>query len=193
MNFKCLGDFKFYENVPEEVIKKYEGRVPNELLEIWKKYGFGTFANGYMKIINPDDYMQVLEESYFASDIAIPIFATGLADIIVWQKEKYVCLIKYRKHQAPIYLSNFNNFIGNYIGNFNTPETIEYFDKKTIEFLDHSQYETAVKLLGELEYDECFGYVPLLALGGAEKPESLAKGKIKQHIQIITHLVGRME
>ena len=39
-------------------------------------------------------------------------------------------------------------------------------------------------------YDECFGYVPLLALGGKEDVEHLKKVKMKEHIAVITQLTG---
>ena len=51
-------------------------------------------------------------------------------------------------------------------------------------------YQAAVERLGKLEFDECFGFTPLLGLGGFEKPEFLDKVKIKEHIAIICYLVG---
>ncbi|WP_420912016.1 T6SS immunity protein Tdi1 domain-containing protein [Listeria cornellensis] len=50
-----------------------------------------------------------------------------------------------------------------------------------------------LKKLGTPAYDECFGYVPLLALGGAEKVENLQKVKLKEHILLISALVGTIE
>lgn len=47
--------------------------------------------------------------------------------------------------------------------------------------------------MGVLKYDECFGYVPLLALGGSEKVENLKKVKIKEHIKLITQMVGKIQ
>ncbi len=47
--------------------------------------------------------------------------------------------------------------------------------------------------MGELEFDESFGYTPLLGIGGSEKIENLEKVKTKEHIEIITQMVGRIE
>lgn len=55
------------------------------------------------------------------------------------------------------------------------------------------KYKDAVAKLGELEFDECFGYTPLLGLGGSEKTENLEKVNTKVHIELITQLVGRIE
>ena len=41
--------------------------------------------------------------------------------------------------------------------------------------------------------DECFGYTPLLGLGGSEKTENLEKVNPKVHIELIAQLVGRIE
>lgn len=50
-----------------------------------------------------------------------------------------------------------------------------------------------ISIYGKLNYDECFGYVPLLGLGGPEKVENLQKVKIREHIELISQLVGRIE
>lgn len=38
-----------------------------------------------------------------------------------------------------------------------------------------------------------FGYVLLLGLGGSEKVENLKKVKIKEHIELIMQMVGKIE
>ena len=73
MRFERLNDFVYFSEVEENCIRKYSEKIPTELLEIWKEYGFGAFFGGYLKVINPDDYMDLLKESYFRSDVAIPI------------------------------------------------------------------------------------------------------------------------
>jgi hypothetical protein len=60
------------------------------------------------------------------------------------------------------------------------------------EFFTIEQYDEAVEKYGELEYDECFGYVPLLALGGNESVNNLKKVKMKEHIALIYNMVGEI-
>ena len=60
-----LKDFKKEKEMPEEVIERYRDLVPKEMIEIWKKYGLGSFMNGYLRVINPDDYKKLVEETYF--------------------------------------------------------------------------------------------------------------------------------
>ena len=62
---EMLKDFKKEKEMPEEVIERYRDWVPKEMIEIWKKYGLGSFMNGYLRVINPDDYKKLVEETYF--------------------------------------------------------------------------------------------------------------------------------
>ena len=54
-------------------------------------------------------------------------------------------------------------------------------------------YNKAIQKYGEPAYDECFGYVPLLGLGGKDTVDNLKKVKLKEHIYIINDLVGPVE
>ena len=48
-----------------------------------------------------------------------------------------------------------------------------------------NQYYKAVNEHGNLLYIECFGYMPLLALGGDEDTDNLKKFQILEHIALI--------
>ena len=91
-----LKDFTRVATVPQEVIKKYKDQVSEELVQIWKEDGLGTFLDGYLKVINPDEYLELVQETYFRGDISIPIFATAFGDIITLEKKKYLGIIKYK-------------------------------------------------------------------------------------------------
>ena len=82
-----FSDFTKHKIVDEDVILKYKDKLPKELIETWKKYGFGSFLNDYLKVINPDDFLDILERSYIRYEQAIPIFTTLLGDIICGKKE----------------------------------------------------------------------------------------------------------
>ena len=67
----------------------------------------------------------------------------------------------------------------------------EFYQNKLAHF-EIPKYKEAVEKLGRLEHDECFGYVPLLGLGGPESVDHLKKVKPREHIEIITQLVGKI-
>ncbi|MCC5803779.1 hypothetical protein H7H33_18365 [Rossellomorea vietnamensis] len=58
-----LEDFKLHTNAPNEMIEKYRNQVPKEMIELWRNYGLGTFMQGYLKSVNPNEFKEVLVES----------------------------------------------------------------------------------------------------------------------------------
>ena len=96
-------------------------------------------------------------------------------------KDRYIGIVKYRYGDFDVIDDGFDFF----------------FDELTNGELDDDelnikQYKAAIKKLGNLEYDECFGYVPLLALGGKESVNNLKKVKIREHIAMIYEFVGEV-
>ena len=183
-----FNDFKLEKKVSNETIEKYKNKVPKELIEVWRKYGFGSLLNGYLKIVNPEDYKEVLVESYIQTEdepieFTSVIFATGMGDLLIWEyvDEEYgnLVLLNYRKGKYSIIDSSLEFF-------FDDLQSKNYLEK----YLDWNPYTDVTKKLGIVSYEECFGYVPLLALGGKEKVENLPKVKLKEQIYIITDLVG---
>lgn len=178
---EVLKDFVRVAEVSNDLIQKYRELLPVEVITLWQEYGFGTFKNGYFKIINPDDYKMLLENSYFKGDVSIPIFATAFGDLVIWEEGKFVSIVKYRYSDFDVIIEGFEHF----------EETI-LDEELADEFYTFEKYNKAVKKHGFLEYDECFGYVPLLAMGGKESVNNIKKVKIREHIALITSLEGQI-
>lgn len=174
-----LENFVKMAYMPQEVIEKYQNQVPAELLQIWQEDGLGTFLDGYLKVINPDDYLELLQNSYFRGEISIPIFATAFGDIITWEKNEFLGIIKYKDGTFDIFLENLSLFI-------------KFLPDKsfTDDYFDIPLYKKAVAKHGQLAYDECFGFVPLLVLGGAKDVEHMDKVKALEHIYLMYQLTG---
>lgn len=183
MRYEILKDFQFEREVPQEVMQKYKDSIPEQLLYVWKEFGFGSFMNGYLRVINPDEYQELIDDFYFNSHISFPIFTTGMGDIIVWREGRYITFINYRKQDIEGLGATFDYFFDDLLND-------EYLDDS---FNGLKQYNKAVKKYGVPAYDECFGYVPLLGLGGAEKIANMEKVKLIEHLQVIIHLLGPIE
>ena len=178
MELKALLDFEFYSKVPDEIIMEYKGKIPEQFIEIWKNYGFGTFLNGFLRIINPNDYMDFTQKSYFEKK-SIPLLVTALGDIIVWEDNAYFFILQYR-------YNNFSSLARGFKVFEKLLDEAEYFFRK----VQAKNFNEALQLLGVPAYDECFGYVPLLSLGGAEKPENLQKVKLREHLELMYQMQG---
>ena len=187
---KLLARFPQYtivEKPAPELVARYRDRVPPELVEVWEQYGFGTFCDGYLKIVNPDDYAGVLTDTYQLTSTAAPapplvLFATAMGDLLIWEIG-YLALVDYRHGQTHIVAKNLSLLFRNLADGEETL-TEEFF---------WEPYPAARARLGEPAFDECFGYVPLLALGGPEVAENLEKVKLREHIALIGQFTGVLE
>ena len=74
---------------PAALCGKYGSVLPPELLNVWRGYGFGTLLDGCLKIINPDEYQDLLRDTYALGDSAIPVFATAFAGLLTWEKGRF--------------------------------------------------------------------------------------------------------
>ncbi|KEZ53658.1 T6SS immunity protein Tdi1 domain-containing protein [Metabacillus indicus] len=181
-----FSDFNKVSEVAERTINKYKDVLPEELIETWKIYGYGTFLNGYLKVINPDEFSSIVSGSYLRSEGTIPIFSTSMGDIILFEQDEnqefYVVMINYRKGKTKVIASNYSLFL-RFLED-------DGFRRKVLEWLP---YHEAIKEYLEPAFDECFGYTPILGLGGQEKVENLKKVKLKEHILIINEFMGPVQ
>lgn len=180
--------YTIIERPSAELISRYRDLVPAELVAVWEQYGFGSFCDGYLKIVNPDDYADLLEDTYqhtstsaSSSTVPLVLFTTAMGDLLVWERG-YLVLIDYRHGNTKSVGKNFKVLFKNFADS---------------SYLEHDlfwePYPAALEKLGEPAFDECFGYVPLLALGGAEKVEHLQKVKLCEHIALIGQMTGILE
>jgi hypothetical protein len=129
---------------------------------------------GYFKIINPDNMQELLEETYIMPFDDIPVFVTGMGDIIVCDSEGNFVILDYRHQRIKVIWTD--KEIGwDYFFD-------DFFQKR---YWQWNPYFDAVEKYGEPEYDECFGYEPLLSLGGKENVENLKKVKYEVHLTLM--------
>ena len=191
--FKPFADFKLHKPADSAVIEKYTNVLPHALINIWKEYGFGTFAKGFLKTINPDEYQELLNETYMSDNNPIPIFTTALGDIVIikdfiGKKEKgyWIRTLRYREGEENTLrvmpsLDDELGFFAKVLTDTNTYKNLFFW----------GDYIEAVKEYGTIpEYDECYGFVPLLGLGGPREVENMQIVKIKEHIMLIKEKVG---
>ncbi|SNT40405.1 hypothetical protein SAMN05444672_12010 [Bacillus sp. OK838] len=182
MSNNAFEGFILEENIDKEVIDKYKEKIPEQITEIWRQYGFGSILKGYLKLVNPDVFEELLKDVYIRSEDAIPLFATSMGDIIVWEKGRYLNLLNFRKGNVNVISAGFDFFLDDLNDN-----------SFIVEELEWNPYPEAVDKYGEPDFDECFGYTPLLGLGGPDKVENLKKVKLIEHIYLISQFMGPIE
>lgn len=179
-----IADFVAHAPVPGEIIEHYRGRVPEELIELWENYGYGTFAHGFLRVIDPKLYEAEVGDCIGKTQgdgIAIPIMVTGLGDLITWEPSAGVVGILYRELRTVGLNTTLDNFL--FMVDLDGPEELS-------DNLHWDIFPEAVTAHGELPYDQSFIFVPLLSMGGERKVENLHKRETVASIQVAVDLQG---
>ncbi len=176
-----IADFVPHAPVPREIVDEYRGRVPDELIEVWETYGYGTFGEGFLRIIDPNLYEAEVGDCIGKTQgdgIAIPVMTTGLGDLITWEPSVGFIAIMYRLGDTQALGRTFEGLI------------LFLEDEILLEDLKAEIFPEAVAAHGELPYDQSFIFVPLLSMGGEAKVENLHKRDTIASIQVAVDLQG---
>ena len=68
---------------------------------------------GYLKVVNPEDYQELLKETYFRGNISVPILVTAFGDIVTFEEGQYIGMVKYKNGNFAMLAKNFKRFIQN--------------------------------------------------------------------------------
>lgn len=182
-----------HSDVSIETINKYKGKLPDELLNIWNIMGYGIYENGFIQLVNPDDYNFVFKYIDKLLEPSIVFAITAMGDLLIWEGNKNwtiapnegnrVKQIDVRKCKSRV------------IGEIDFVFDILLGDDYGISgknFFDSKPYLDIKDKLPTLEYGQCYGYVPALALGGKVSNKNLQVVDAKTYIDIIGQTVGKI-
>lgn len=181
------------KSVPDNLIEKYRGILPDELIYIWEQMGFGIYENGFLQLINPDEFEFVFQHIDKLLNPTIVIGITALGDLIVWEgnegrtvaiDEGNRCKIIFINEQRDRASTNISYFLGLLISNNDALKDRSFFNSKI--------YFDLKEQLPKLEYGQCYGYVPALALGGKKSIKNIQIVDAKSYIEIIGQAVGKI-
>ena len=181
MNYEIFRDFKSNGKKIENIRDK----LPTEIKELQKKYGEGVFFNGFFKLLNSYDYLDLIDFSYFDAKKVVPFLMTAFGDIFVYEDDDYIIRLSYKDIDYQVVGKTMQWFWDDLLN----PEYLNDYNLDT----DINLYREAIKKYGELKYEECFGFVPVLPLGGKQDVEHLDKVNAKVHIELITQMIGKIE
>lgn len=157
------------------VIAKYRGVLPDFLLEIWEKDGFCSFSNGFLWLVSPDDLTASLQAVLPDCEGMIPVLRTAMGSVIFLMDGRY-------RSFEPIELHYVTH------GDFSLEEVMN-FSITEDESLDTYYYRTfytrAFSRLGAPAHDECYGFVPAIALGGDRDVDNLQRVKLRGYLETL--------
>lgn len=177
-----ITDFTRVEPIAEEVLREYEGAIPEGFLELWRTHGTGLVSDGLVRLVDPSSLQDVLPFVIEDPEDCVPVLTTAMADLVVF-RDGYLFVIDSRMAAAKAFPVIRPETM---VRLLNSPG---YLAGK----LRSENYALAVERLGVPTLDECFYYAPLLSLGGAESADSLRRGGLVAHIEMAASIQGKIE
>lgn len=160
-----IPDFVPHAPVPAATIGAYDGLVPEEMVDLWERYGYGSFGEGFVRLVDPHAVEarigNLLGKMIGDSTAAVPIMVTALADVVLWEPDRGVAGLLLRQRRA--------------VGLGSRPRTLVQLTAKhgaahLARAFDWDPYPDAVAQHGVPAYDE------VLVRAGAGGPGSGAAG-----------------
>lgn len=147
--------------------------MPPEVVALWRQQGAGLIGDGFVRVVDPDRALSMLNGVVSLANTAVPVFTTALADVVV-HIEPAFHILRFRYGTI--------DFLAFDTGSLLADLQDEAFLDET---LGRRPYAAAVSQLGVPGPDECFGYAPLLAFGGPEDPRHLHRVGLWEHLALI--------
>jgi hypothetical protein len=174
------GQKKYSDSIP-----KFPEKTSEIIKDVLLKYGLSSFENGFLWIL---DSLQIKEyyqpwfedlankEGFINPQETFPFMRTAFGDVFFFNGEEigFISVI-----------TNANNYLD-----------VEYYlnvtlkDDRSLEYTYFFKFfETALQRFGELESDECYAFLPPLALGGEIDEAHLHKVKLREHLALLSSLL----
>lgn len=182
--------------VSEEIINKYsnlfKGKFPEELIWIWRNMGLGVFEDGYLQIVNPEEYDFAFDYIDKLLEPTIIWGITALGDLLLWEgNDNWTIAPDEGDRAAFVNIRHLkNNIIGSKLRVYLNIKVNSEFD--LLNSYRAKPYLDIKDKLPTLEYGQCYGYVPALALGGKASNKNLQVVDAKSYIDIIGQAVGKI-
>lgn len=166
--------------IPEETIARFAGQVPAEVVELWRAQGAGIVGDdGFFRVADPARAASMLEGVLGLPDESTVLFTTALGDVIVHANGLYL-VVKSRFGAIDIVEGrSFDELVA----------LIEDPAQRDVAW-EWQPYPDARERDGVPGFEQCFGFVPLLALGGPNDASHLQLGGLYEHLALIAQLAG---
>ena len=191
-------DYIKYSDVPQVLIDKYTGVLPEPILEVWRRTGFGIYEHGFVQFVNPDDWTFVFDYIDLINDPVIVIGITALGDLITWEgmgmggQGNHINVIFVNDCDDDV-MSDFDTafWLGMGLDINMKDETHKDFEFYVEEWRSKN-YQKVKRVLPPLAYGQCYGYTPIPALGGKKSYKTLQIVDAKTYVDMIGQASGKI-
>ncbi len=172
-------------------LEKLRGRVPGGLVGCWEKHGIGTVLDGFFQFVDPTEYAGVCE-TIFEGDPEIDpershiVGLSAFGNLLVWNEDYNLLridLVNLRASGPEI--TKKNGFLDGDLAIIAGLAVVnrDSFDERDSD--GEGLFKSAKQKLGQLDLNQIYGFVPILALGGNRSVEHLKIVSAPEHLLIL--------
>jgi hypothetical protein len=167
--------------IDEATIERFAPLVDEQIVDLWRRQGAGFAGqDGFVRVVDPARAALMLDGVVGLPDGSVVLFTTGMGDVIFTVNGAYLaCLFRWGAIDVAPSGTSFADLVA-----------LLESDAGKRDALDWAPYPEAVARDGVPAFEQCFGFVPLLALGGRADAEHLRLGGLYEHIAVIAKLAG---
>lgn len=193
---KDYGELNYRKDVSEKICEKYKDKLPDDLILFWREHGIGTWLNGKFQFCIPSDYSEIVDVLFSGDQDIISekthiIGFSAFGDLLIWNEDFQRCEVNLPYLTMRISKTDFNKF-----GTENFPLStvlagIEFHEFSYIEPSDDkypSLFEEAIDKIGEVTLDKCYGFFPVLALGGSPSVKHIQIVDARVHFTLLAQM-----
>lgn len=178
--FETYGKPIDQQRCDAQLLRAFNDKVPDSLIEFWSRFGFGGYANGLVWVVNPTQFKDVLAEWVSPTAKkrpAIAVIRTAFGNIIYWQGSQFTFLDVHYNRRV-VAGGDVEVLFGYYL----------VHEKSRRSVLEEPLFKKALKARGTLRHDEMYSYGLPLAFGGDPDVKNLTKAKMREHLSILAKI-----
>lgn len=174
----AFAQFTTVAPIDQATIERYAASVPQEVVDAWREHGAGFVGDGYFRFVDPARAEQMLA-GIGLPEGAVVLFTTALGDVVAWSKD-LVLVLKFRWGVIDVARDLPFQRLADLVSD---PAAREVS-------WEWQPYPEKVARDGVPDFEQCYGFVPLLALGGPPSADNLQASGLYEHIAVIAQLAG---
>lgn len=162
------------EFLPEDTLKKIAKEIDQPYSDFLREHGVAGYDNGFIWSVNPYEYTDVVADWGLNEKTDHVICRTAFGDLFAWTGKK-VMMVQVNYNKVAEYGDTIS-FLYDFL----------LMNKRGLtRSLYRDLFDEALKNLGPVQPDECYGFVPALPLGGKEDVNKLQKMQLKPYLEML--------
>jgi len=167
--------------VQSSSLASYREKLPPSLIAEWEDSGWCAYGDGLLWLVDPEFLKAPVREWLGPSCKAVPFARSAFGHVFLWDDEGAQMLDP--QHATLAKIVNRIDIVFNYV-----LCRKEYLR----DVLDQKLFVKARKKLGDIGFDECYGFEPAIALGGPGTLDTLRRVKLREHLSILAQLADKV-